>query len=120
MVSLFTASLSGLTGLELGDASGLVSLTRQLGGSIGIALLTTILNKRLVFHYGRQPPERVNVVSATLSRFIMLQRFFAGKAAPSSIHPSRAGGTYLIDRSAQAVLLAMRRIALYSSPSPSP
>lgn len=41
-VPLSLAALAGLQGKEMGDASGLFNLTRQWGGSVGIACLSTI------------------------------------------------------------------------------
>jgi DHA2 family multidrug resistance protein len=51
MVPLMTASLGGLSGLELGDGSGLFNMVRQLGGSMGIAFLATLISKRIDFHH---------------------------------------------------------------------
>jgi MFS transporter, DHA2 family, multidrug resistance protein len=35
---------------EVAKATGIFNLTRQLGGSIGVALLSTVLDRRMVFH----------------------------------------------------------------------
>jgi DHA2 family multidrug resistance protein len=42
-VPLSTATLAGLAQREIPNASGIYTLLRQLGGSVGIALLTTLL-----------------------------------------------------------------------------
>ncbi|MGH7329068.1 MAG: hypothetical protein ACREJX_12025, partial [Polyangiaceae bacterium] len=42
-VPLSTATLAGLAPREIPNASGIYTLLRQLGGSVGIALLTTLL-----------------------------------------------------------------------------
>ena len=44
------AALGTVPVAEVSNASGLYNLTRQLGGSIGIAILTTILSSREAFH----------------------------------------------------------------------
>ena len=44
------AALGNVPVEEVSNASGLYNLTRQLGGSIGIAILTTILSSRQAFH----------------------------------------------------------------------
>jgi len=44
------ATLGPIPKSEVGAASGFFSLTRQLGGSIGVALLTTLLDTREAFH----------------------------------------------------------------------
>ena len=44
------ATLGPLPKEDIGAASGFFSLTRQLGGSIGVAILTTILAQRQTYH----------------------------------------------------------------------
>jgi DHA2 family multidrug resistance protein len=47
---LSMATLGPIPTEEVGAASGFFNLTRQLGGSIGVALLTTLLARRQAFH----------------------------------------------------------------------
>jgi len=49
-VPLSTATLRSLPGPEVAKGAGLYNLFRQLGGSLGIALLTTVLDRRADFH----------------------------------------------------------------------
>ncbi|BDI31025.1 multidrug resistance protein [Capsulimonas corticalis] len=49
-IPLTVASLAGLKPEEMGVGSAMINLARQLGGSIGIAALSTTLTRRLVFH----------------------------------------------------------------------
>jgi DHA2 family multidrug resistance protein len=44
------ATFGGVPVKDVGKATGLYNLTRQLGGSIGIAVLTTMLSSRQSFH----------------------------------------------------------------------
>ena len=89
-VPLMTASLAGLTGTDLGEGSGLWNMARQLGGTIGIALISTVLTKRMVFHH-TMLAESVNVYSPeTVSRFTMLQQFFASKGSALAVARERA------------------------------
>jgi DHA2 family multidrug resistance protein len=44
------AALGSIPKNDVSAASGFFNLTRQLGGSIGVALLTTLLDKREAFH----------------------------------------------------------------------
>jgi DHA2 family multidrug resistance protein len=46
------ATLGPIPKEEVGKAAGFFSLTRQLGGSIGVALLATMLSQRQAFHRG--------------------------------------------------------------------
>jgi DHA2 family multidrug resistance protein len=47
---LSLVTLGGLPKEDLGAASGLYNLSRQLGGSFGIAALTVVLDQRLSLH----------------------------------------------------------------------
>jgi DHA2 family multidrug resistance protein len=49
-VPLTTLAMSDLKGPELGQGSGLNNMMRQLGGSFGIAVLTTLIHTRQGFH----------------------------------------------------------------------
>lgn len=76
MAPIVTLTLGGLPKSRLKLASGVFNLTRNLGGAIGIALCSTILNNRTHFHYLRigekmvSVPERVNqFISTTTSIF---------------------------------------------------
>ena len=44
------AALGAIAKKDISAAAGFFNLTRQLGGSIGVALLTTLLDKREAFH----------------------------------------------------------------------
>jgi len=41
-VTLTTASLAGVAGADAGAASGLINVTQQLGGTVGVAVLVTV------------------------------------------------------------------------------
>ncbi len=47
------AALGTLTPAKIKDASGLFNLTRNLGGAVGLALINTLMNKRLDLHLAR-------------------------------------------------------------------
>ncbi|MEP6611881.1 MAG: MFS transporter, partial [Mucilaginibacter sp.] len=49
-VPLTTLAIADLKGPELGQGTGLNNMMRQLGGSFGIAVLTTIIHIRSGFH----------------------------------------------------------------------
>ena len=53
MVSISMLALGTLPPERVKNASGLFNLTRNLGGAFGLAVLTTILNKRWDFHIER-------------------------------------------------------------------
>ncbi len=49
-VPLTTLAIQDLRGAEIGQGSGLNNMSRQLGGSFGIAALTTLIHVRAGFH----------------------------------------------------------------------
>lgn len=49
-IPMTVASLGRLKPEEIGEGSGFINLTRQLGGSIGIAAFSTLLTRRQDFH----------------------------------------------------------------------
>lgn len=73
---LSLATLGSLPQRDISAGSGFYNLTRQLGGSIGIAILTTLLTQREAFHkatlaadlsvYNPETVQRLNALSAAL------------------------------------------------------
>src|SRR5262249_37617843 len=53
MVPLSTIATGGIEKAEVGSASALFNMMRNLGGSIGIALISTFLTQREHFHSAR-------------------------------------------------------------------
>jgi DHA2 family multidrug resistance protein len=49
-VPLNLSSIGPIPRHDVSKATGIFNLTRQLGGSIGVALLSTILDRRMAFH----------------------------------------------------------------------
>jgi DHA2 family multidrug resistance protein len=68
------AALGPVPQAEVGAATGFFNLTRQLGGSIGVALLTTLIDKRQVFHQAVLSEHVVSNDPSTLERLSMLTR----------------------------------------------
>ena len=53
MIPVTTTALGTTPPWKLKNASGLFNLTRNLGGAVGLALINTLLNKRLDLHLAR-------------------------------------------------------------------
>ncbi len=53
MIPVTTTALGTTPPQKLKNASGLFNLTRNLGGAVGLALINTLLNKRLDLHLAR-------------------------------------------------------------------
>jgi DHA2 family multidrug resistance protein len=72
---LSLATLGPVPKKDIGAASAFFSLTRQLGGSIGVALLTTLLARRNVWH-----------------RTVLVEKLVAGSSAVEQRVQEMAGG----------------------------
>ncbi|QEE12567.1 DHA2 family efflux MFS transporter permease subunit [Bartonella krasnovii] len=53
MVPVNNIALGTLPPERMQNASGLFNLTRNLGGAVGLAIISTLMTKRTDFHYGR-------------------------------------------------------------------
>jgi MFS transporter, DHA2 family, multidrug resistance protein len=68
-IPLSIATLGAIPRKDIPAASGFFNLTRQMGGSIGVAMLATILEQRQVFHYGRLA-ENISMYNPTATQFV--------------------------------------------------
>ena len=78
-VPLSAASLGTLKPHQLGAGAGIYNLFRQLGGSFGIALMTTMLERRQTFHYKRLAEYITPLSVATQERIAMLSQGFMSR-----------------------------------------
>jgi DHA2 family multidrug resistance protein len=83
---LSLATLSPVPKKDLPSASGFYNLTRQLGGSIGIAVLTTLLSQRQAVHY-HQLSERISAYNPIAVNQIQT---IAGGLSARGIDPDQA------------------------------
>jgi len=94
---LSMATMGPIPKQDISAASGFYNLTRQLGGSIGVALLSTLLERREAFHravlvekLSSNDPQVLARVGAYLHRFVALG--FSGPDATASAHKLLDGG----------------------------
>lgn len=76
---LSLAAIAPLPKHEIGKATGVFNLTRQLGGSMGIALLSTVLSRRQAFHAERVGDHLGANDPRVLERLAMLTQGFIAK-----------------------------------------
>lgn len=89
-VPMTLATLMGLRGKDMADATGLYSLSRQIGGSVGIAFLSTYLSHRTAMHRGILV-ENINIYStAALQRLHDYQGYFMSKGAALPVAKQQA------------------------------
>jgi DHA2 family multidrug resistance protein len=78
---LSTISLSGIPREKMAQASGLFNVIRQIGGSFGVAINSTILTQRVIFHsaiYSQSVSETSPVFIRTLQGFQSFIQHTAG------------------------------------------
>ncbi|HXY07437.1 MAG TPA: DHA2 family efflux MFS transporter permease subunit [Terriglobales bacterium] len=103
-VPLSTMTVSGLKNEEIGNASGLYNLLRNIGGSIGIAVVNTMIARRQQLHRTELvhsiTPGSVTVVG----RLHALQHFFQAQGASPSLAFDRAQGLIEVMVNRQSLL----------------
>ena len=90
MVPLTSIATAGLHPKEAGSASGLFNMMRNMGGSIGIAVLATLLTNREQFHSNRLG-DTVSLYSPeTQQRIEQMTQYFVSKGADLSTAQNQA------------------------------
>ncbi len=79
MLTLSNFAMNGIQPKDMPSASSLINMTRNLGGSIGIALLATALTAREHFHSQRLGEAVTGYAAATQERLAALTQSFIGK-----------------------------------------
>jgi DHA2 family multidrug resistance protein len=108
---LSIATLGPLPKKDIPAGAGFYSLTRQLGSSIGIALITTMLARRMSLHRAILVEKVTDFSQPTIQRLGML----GGSLGHHGGMAGRQGALAVIDRiiNGQAALLAYSDIFLY-------
>ncbi len=89
-IPLSVATLGGVPRHEVAAASGLYNLTRQIGGSIGIAVLTTLLDHRRAFH-AFQLGSSVGAIDPATQQFLSQLQAYLQSRAFDSVSAEQAG-----------------------------
>ena len=110
---LSIATLGPLPKKDIPAGAGFYSLTRQLGSSIGIALITTMLARRMSLHRAILVEKVTDFSQPTIQRLGMLAGSLGGHGAHAAA--GRQGALAVIDRiiNGQAALLAYSDIFFY-------
>lgn len=89
-VPLSTTAMAGIPNEEIGNASGLYNLLRNIGGSIGISVVNTIVVRHAQAHRNEMS-HSLNAGNANLqSQMHALQHYLALQGASPSLATSRA------------------------------
>lgn len=84
MSPLATVAISEITHEKMAQASGLINVIRQIGGSFGVALFGAILTQRTIFHsaiYGQQ----LSAYSDSFKQTILKLQHFATQSTGGSL-----------------------------------
>ncbi|TWI64478.1 DHA2 family multidrug resistance protein [Pseudoduganella lurida] len=79
MLTLSNFAMNGIAPKDMASASSLFNMTRNLGGSIGIALLATALTQREHFHSARLGESVTSFSLATQERLNAMTQAFIGQ-----------------------------------------
>ncbi len=103
---LSLATLGTLPKKDISAGSGFYNLTRQLGGSIGIAILTTLLDRRETFHRNILLAKLTPYDSETIQRLNALAELFQSRGfdAATAQQQAIASLSHLVDL--QATILS--------------
>ncbi|MCX6247451.1 MAG: DHA2 family efflux MFS transporter permease subunit [Bacteroidetes bacterium] len=82
---------------KMGQASGLLNVIRQVGGSFGVAILTTILTTRITYHT-QSFGEVMQANSPAFNSVLRNIGYF--------VHNSVGGAGALVDKQSQAILMS--------------
>jgi DHA2 family multidrug resistance protein len=104
-VPLALATLISLRGKEIGEGTGLFNLTRQLGGSAGIAILSTFVTHQTMAHRAALVEHITAYNPLAQYRTQLMQGFFMLKGSSASVAHLRA--MQVIDQTIQGQAAVM-------------
>ena len=112
-IPITTLSLSTLKGREIGEGAAFTGMARQLGGSFGVALITTFMARRTVLHSSTLA-NHLNINDLNVQNRIhgMTQSFIA-KGFPSNIAQQKAYASLNGMVAKQAAVLSYMDVFLY-------
>jgi DHA2 family multidrug resistance protein len=103
---LFQLSLSGLTLRDTADAASLSNICRNLGGSIGIAMLSTITQTREQVHFSAISDRISANAAATAGKIEQLAAIFATRTGDAAIAPIQAVASIAGQMHREAMVMA--------------
>src|SRR3954452_6168483 len=112
-IPLTTISLSKLKGREIPQGTALSNMVRQLGGSIGIALITTFISRQTVKHYDYLSENVTLTDPQTQQRIQMLSRGFMSKGYDSTSATNNAYAIISHSVAQQATFLTYKDLFIY-------
>jgi len=109
-VPLTTAAMAGLHGRDLGEGAAIFNLSRQLGGSMGIAALATLMTRYGV-QFGARLSESISLFSyATQQRLAAMTQAFLPTSPDAATAQQRAIAALQLTARGQALTLTFEQI----------
>jgi DHA2 family multidrug resistance protein len=112
-VPITTLSLSTLIGKDIGDGAAFTGMTRQLGGSFGIAIITTMLARWTQQHRVNLIPNISAVDINVQQRLHGLEQMFISKGFAANEATQRAYQVLNLSVNKQATVLSYMDVFIY-------
>jgi DHA2 family multidrug resistance protein len=112
-IPITTLSLSTLKGREIGEGAAFTGMARQLGGSFGVALITTFMARRNVLHSANLANHLNTNDPNVQSRVYAMTQSFIAKGFPSNIAQQKAYASLNGMVAKQAAVLSYMDVFLY-------
>ena len=112
-IPITTLSLSTLVGRQIGEGAAFTGMARQLGGSFGVALITTFMSRRNVLH-STNLANHLNINDPNVqSRVHAMTQSFIAKGYPPNIAQQDAYQMLSYSVAKQATVLSYMDVFLY-------
>jgi DHA2 family multidrug resistance protein len=79
IIPVSTLALDGISADDVGDATGVFSLTRELGGSVGTAGLAMLITRQTAYHQSRIAESLSTVSVEAQGRLMMMQQMLSAR-----------------------------------------
>ncbi|MBV9962765.1 MAG: DHA2 family efflux MFS transporter permease subunit [Parafilimonas sp.] len=112
-IPLTTISLANLEGKEIPQGTALSNMVRQLGGSIGIALITTFIARQTYMHYTYLSANLTLTDPATQQRLSLITHGLMNKGLDEGSATKAAEGILARQVSGQASFLTYKDLFIY-------
>jgi DHA2 family multidrug resistance protein len=114
-IPITTLSLSTLKGKEIGEGAAFTGMMRQLGGSFGIALITTFMARRMVTHSANITSHLDRYDYDVQARLAQMTKMFIARGVPPNIAEQDAYKALTGMVMKQASVLSYMDVFLYIS-----
>ena len=112
-IPITTLSLSTLKGVEIGQGAAFTGMMRQLGGSFGIAAITTFISRQTMVHSNNLNSHLDSTSMMVQQRVSALQHGFMAKGFPADEALKKAYKILELSVTKQATILSYMDVFLY-------